>query len=242
MSTTMSSKKILPGLAAATAIGAMGFLPIAPAAQAAPKPCTWYGFDGEFPVRGLGQTGATGWTVTFNSTGSKASGSALAVFDDGGTVYGTVSGGIDGRAVNLSITWNNKPNNVWTLTGTVEDDGLVHNGGPSSWTSSRPLKCIDPDIKINQLPGPIVTAPEAPAPQAPPAQPEPPAGPKTATVVGEPVDVYSARAHEGGKVIGVLPVGTQVQLGGACQPQDWCQVSGNAVPNGQGWVWGHLQL
>lgn len=237
MSTTFS-KKILPGLAAVAAIGAMGFLSHAPAVHAAPKACAQYGFDGEFPVRGLGQAGATGWTVTFNSSGSAASGSALVVFDDGGTVYGTVSGGIEGRNVNLSITWNNKPNNVWTLTGTVDDDGLVHNGGPSSWTSSRALKCMDLDIETTPRPGPIDTAPE-PAPQPPPA---PPAGPKTATVVGESVDVYSARAHEGGKVIGVLPVGTQVQLVGACQPQDWCQVSGNAVPNGQGWVWGHLQL
>jgi hypothetical protein len=180
--------------------------------------------------------GAGGWTVTFTSTGSTASGSALAVFDDGGTVSGTVSGGIQGRNVDLAITWNNKPNNIWTLTGSVEDDGLVHNGGPSFWTSSRPLACKDLDTKINSLPGSIITAPRAPAPQAPPAPPAPPVGKATSDV-----DVYDA-PHGGRTVIGMLREGTYVLLAKTCPQNDWCQVTGPNVPTGNGWVWGHLEF
>lgn len=237
----MSTNKILQRFAAATAIGAIGFIGPPALAQARPMlplgpACTQYGFNGEFSVRGLGEVGAGGWTVTFTSTGSAASGTALAVFDDGGTVYGTVRGGIQGRTVDLAITWNNKPNNIWTLVGTVEDDGLVHNGGPSFWTSSRPLACKDLDIRTNTLPGPIVTAPGAPAP------PTPPAAPVAAKVVGD-VDVYDA-AHGGRTVIGVLYDGTYVLLAKkeACPQNDWCQVTGPNVPTGNGWVWGHLEF
>ena len=236
----MSTNKILQRLAAATAIGAIGLVALPALAQARPMlplapACTQYGFNGEFPIRGLGEVGAGGWTVTFTSTGSTAGGSALAVFDDGGTVSGTVRGGIQGRTVDLAITWNNKPNNIWTLVGTVEDDGLVHNGGPSFWTSSRPLACKDLDIKTNTLPGSIITAPGAPAP------PTPPAAPVAAKVISD-VDLYDA--PDGGRtVIGMLYEGTYVLLADKTCPQnDWCQVTGPNVPAGNGWVWGHLQF
>jgi hypothetical protein len=236
----MSNKEVLRRLAAATAIGALGYLTVPAIAQAYPMvplapACTQYGFDGEFAMRGLGQVGAGGWTVTITSTGSTASGSALAVFDDGGTVYGTVSGGIRGRTVDLTVTWNNKPNNVWTFVGAVEDDGLVHNGGPSYWTSSRPLTCQDLDTKINKLPGGIITAPADPAPQAPPA------APVAARVISD-VDVYDA--PDGGRtVIGTLYAGTYVLLAEkTCAQNDWCQVTGPNVPTGKGWVWGHLEF
>jgi len=75
--------------------------------------------------------------------------------------------------------------------------------------------------------------PEAPTPEAPPA---PPAGPDIAiaTVTGD-VDVYDAPGGDG-NVIGVLNAGRQVS--GVCREDRWCQVGGDAVPGGTGWVWG----
>ena len=97
--------------------------------------------------------------------------------------------------------------------------GYVLNGG-ADWKSNEPLKC-----------GISASAP----------LPADPATPATATVVGEDVDVYDVPGGVG-NVVGVLGVGKQVQLVGTCKPEDWCQVSGNAVPTGKGWVWGHLQF
>ena len=77
-----------------------------------------------------------------------------------------------------------------------------------------------------------------PPPIAPP--------PQLATVAGEDVDVYDAKNEPdgAGQVVGILPVGTQVQPVGNCAPSSWCQVNGFTLPNGAstGWVWGHLQL
>ena len=143
--------------AAATAITAVGFLTAAPPAQAAPEPCTQYGFNGNFVMRG-----ADGWEVTVDAaTGSAAVGNAVAIFDDGGAVRGFVrAGGIQGRNVDFTVSWINQPeDSVWTFTGTVSDDGLVHNGGPSSWESTSPLACMDVDPATKPLPGSIITAP-----------------------------------------------------------------------------------
>jgi hypothetical protein len=96
---------------------------------------------------------------------------------------------------------------------------------------------------------PVVKAPVLECPAcadrgAPPlgGAPTPPATP-TATVTSD-VDVYNAKNEPdgAGHVVGMLATGKQVQLVGPCQPQSWCQVSGDAVPGGQGWVWGALQF
>lgn len=71
-----------------------------------------------------------------------------------------------------------------------------------------------------------------PAPSAP-----------TATVAAD-VDVYNSKNEPdgAGQVVGILRQGATVTLAGNCAPESWCQVSGDSVPSGQGWVWGHLNL
>jgi len=65
----------------------------------------------------------------------------------------------------------------------------------------------------------------------------------TATVAAD-VDVYNAKNEPdgAGQVVGVLRAGNGVTLVGDCTPDSWCEVSGNSVPSGHGWVWGYLQL
>lgn len=48
-----------------------------------------------------------------------------------------------------------------------------------------------------------------------------------------PVDVYN---QPGGTVTGFLAAGTVLVLPGPCRADNWCQVTGNAVPQGTGWV------
>lgn len=69
-----------------------------------------------------------------------------------------------------------------------------------------------------------------------------PAAP-TATVAAD-VDVYNAKNEPGGagQVVGILRQGGAVKLLGDCAPESWCEVSGDVVPGGHGWVWGHLNL
>jgi hypothetical protein len=43
-------------------------------------------------------------------------------------------------------------------------------------------------------------------------------------------------------VLGILRVGSKVELVGGCNPDDWCQVKGATVPTGQGFIWGHLKF
>ena len=65
----------------------------------------------------------------------------------------------------------------------------------------------------------------------------------TATVAAD-VDVYNAKNEPdgAGQVVGILRQGGTVTLAGNCAPESWCEVSGDAVPGGHGWVWGHLDL
>src|SRR5258707_219313 len=86
-----------------------------------------------------------------------------------------------------------------------------------------------------------VAVPAQPAPRFPlaPAQPVP-APSKVATVKGD-VDVYDV-AGGNGNILGILRDGGQVQLAGSCKPNDWCNVTGPAVPTGKGWVWGHVEF
>ncbi|MFF7751284.1 CAP domain-containing protein [Streptomyces sp. NPDC007971] len=72
----------------------------------------------------------------------------------------------------------------------------------------------------------------------------PPPAERMATVAGEDVDVYNVKNEPdgAGRVIGILRVGQQVKLVGSCQLESWCQVAGDNVPGGNGWVWGHLQF
>ena len=65
----------------------------------------------------------------------------------------------------------------------------------------------------------------------------------TASVAAD-VDVYNAKNEPdgAGQVVGILRQGGDVTLVGGCAPESWCEVSGDAVPGGHGWVWGHLNL
>jgi hypothetical protein len=105
-----------------------------------------------------------------SSTGpATVGGRAATVADDNVTKYtGNVSGGIQGRKIDITFVLDN---NAGTLhfTGTVGDDGTVHNGvqtGPTSthsWDSiNGPLGCTD------------APPPAAPPPPAPAQQPAPP--------------------------------------------------------------------
>jgi hypothetical protein len=226
--------------AAATAMAALGFLAVAPSAQAdtlAPLPlapgCDQYAFNGRFEVRGTPlDLGRSGWSVFFDATGQSAgTPPAAVVFNDGGQVKGhVVAGGIQGRSINFRIKWDDKPDNFWSFWGTVVDDGRAHGTeeGPGSgapWSSMTPLSCATPASQ----------------------QPAPPQK-KMATVTGD-VDVYNIAADEvpeedgvAGMKIGMLRAGQQVELGGPCNPNDWCKVLSSELPGGNGFVWGHLQF
>jgi hypothetical protein len=135
--------------AAATAIGAVGFLPVVPSAQAYPfdSGCDKYAFNGEFRARG-----SNGWTVTFNSSGEYASGPAVVRFDDGGQVSGHVaSGRVVGNTINFDIVWHDKPHNSWYFQGLVRDGHAEGRTGNTNWFSETPLACATPP----PAPGPV---------------------------------------------------------------------------------------
>jgi hypothetical protein len=218
-------------LGAATALSTMGFLIIPAPAHADPMfplapPCTQYGFIGDVALRQ-----SNGFRVEFSSRGPAATGRATATGGNGATMGGNVSGGIQGRSVDFTIRWDGG-GATGHYTGFIGDDDFVHGGtsvdevtpsSRASWDSTVPFACLDAP--------PAPPPPAAPAP-APPAAPAP--APAPATVTGD-VDVYDAPGGDG-NVIGILRQGQQVQLQGACNKDDWCQVVG------QGWVWGHLQF
>lgn len=68
--------------------------------------------------------------------------------------------------------------------------------------------------------------------------------PSTTATVAADVDLYNAKNEPdgAGQVVGILRQGNTVSLSGTCAPESWCEVSGDAVPGHQGWVWGHLIL
>jgi hypothetical protein len=140
-------------IVAASAMTAAGFLTIAPPVQADPASCTQFGFNGRSEI-----AGGNGWWVNFDATGTEPRSSATVHFVDGGKVDGTIIGGsVQGRTVDMTIVWGDKPNNVWVFHGTVNDDGMVRDGGESlrdipadyegevasSWKTVTPLKCMD---------------------------------------------------------------------------------------------------
>lgn len=235
----MDTRNDLPWTAiSATAITAAGLLTRSPATQATPmfplQPgCTQYVFDGQYKVV------HGSFTVELKGTnGTNIAGGGLGFREPGGRVEefgsGTYSGSI------FTVAWQGGARGRYV--GDVDDNGFAHGhtydetGGSSAvWHSTTPLACAPPP------------PPPPPPPQGPPKRlgraPTAPA-PRIATVVGEDVDVYDAKnePNGAGKVVGMLRVGQTVELVGNCAPQDWCEVKGAAVPTGDGWVWGHLQL
>jgi hypothetical protein len=160
-------------LAAATAITAVGFLTVAPPAQAHPMlpfplapACSQWGFPGLFALK---QT-VFGQTVSFNATGPNANG-AMAEANDG-EYHGPVTGAITGDNLDFTIPWRQRgqpddapPVSKGRYQGSVGTDGFAHGethdelaNDHSHWDSTVPLVC---------------TTPAAPAagPAAPPAPP-----------------------------------------------------------------------
>jgi hypothetical protein len=155
--------------AAATAITAVGLLTVPTPAQARPMLplaplCHQYQFPGNITIRM-----DHGEVVLFSSYGLEARGPTASTIRDRQT-QGVVSGGMNGlKDVAFTIHndgYDDGPYDV-RYTGTVADDGYVHNGvwtatggagGTGQWQfTERPLACV-----------------VAPAP-APPPQPAPPA-------------------------------------------------------------------
>jgi hypothetical protein len=204
-----------PLCATATAIAAAGLLAGAAPAQGLPPIPLAPGDCAQWGFPGVTLLDlSSGEYIAFLSTGPNADGEAKWVTPSNETSdSGTISGSITGSAVHLA--WYGAKR-VYSFEGKVGPDGTASgtSGGPT-WTTGQPMIC---------------------------AQAGPKQGP-TATVV-EDVDVYDAKNEPDGvgHVVGILRGGKQVGLVGSCAPSSWCQVSGDSVPGGTGWVWGHLQL
>jgi hypothetical protein len=224
--------------AAATAIGAVGFFTVPAPAQAAPlaplplaPACTSYGFNG---ATALSQD--NGWAVQFNSTGPSATGPATASSDTGTQMHGTLSGGINGRAVDLTINWDNGQKGRYV--GQVNEDAgfaaATGTTGDAGWRLLGPLQCLTP------------------AAASPPADNRPSAPIGKALVratVGADNDVYDVKnVPDGtGHIIGQLHAGDPVQVQGHCTPGDaegkagdWNHVVVPDMPGGTGWAWGFI--
>ncbi|WP_345036332.1 hypothetical protein [Streptomyces sannanensis] len=145
--------------------------------------------------------------------------------------FGTTYGGMNGRNINFTARWEQGPGAglTNTYTGQVGDDGFASGttrnnlNNTNSWRSNEKMSCVY---------------------KPPPQQNPPPQQGKRMARVTEDVDVYNVKNEPdgAGHVIGILRLDQQVELVGSCAPESWCQVAGDNVPGGNGWVWGHLQL
>ena len=218
-------RKMAVSAAAAMALSAAGVICGSGPASAFPA-CVQYGFPGDV---NLIQT--NGWSVQFSSTGSTVNAPATATHSGGGKLSGTITGGIEGKNINLLATWDNGSRGRYT--GTVQDDAhMVGDSEDETDTASRAKY-------RSQFPISCLTT----ADPAPPANPGAPS--KTAFVTTPPeygeVDVYDAPGGTG-NVIGTIAKDKGVQVNADCKPDDWCLIRGVAVPGGQGWMWGHLRF
>jgi hypothetical protein len=219
-----AAKRTAQVFAAATAITAAGFLAVPAPAQAHPMlplapGCSQYNFfNGDWPI----QIQGGGQFVISTHKGATAAGRV------NGNYQGSVtSGGIyNGRNVDFTITFDNGLRARYT--GTLGDDGLVHNGvgEPSGsipaphWDSLQPLVCID--------------APPQPQP-APAQQPAPPdaqtAAPRLGVAVNGPTmlsagmsGTYTVNLSNSGDT--GAPVELYVSFGGQLQQTGQVTLSG----------------
>jgi hypothetical protein len=143
---------------AATALAfTAGAIVAVPAAQAEPT-CTVPG-----PHLTLHQ--ANGYDIVVSANGATLGPTGLARANPEMATYGDVSGGIQGRTINFTITWSDNKGTAH-FTGTVGDDGVAHgtSSGPSvpvnlwnpgPWDSVGALTCTDSQAAAKQ--GPAVT-------------------------------------------------------------------------------------
>jgi hypothetical protein len=154
-------------------------------------------------------------------------------------MHGTVSGGINGRAVDFTINWDNGLKGRY-VGQVIDEPGKAATGttGDSGWSLLGPLQCLTPNNPL----------PPAPAQQPAPAQNPPPvtgtAGPSPyplATVLAD-NDVYNViNVPDGtGQKIGTLQAGRQVQVQGSCSANDWNHVVVPDMPGGTGYAWGFI--
>jgi hypothetical protein len=157
-------------LAAAAAITAMGFLTVSAPARAHPMlplapACNQYVFNGDFTFRN-DRSGP----ISFNSTGPVASGTVRA-----GNDSGTVTGSIQGRNVDFTITWGGQPLYAPAkYIGTVGDDALIHDGVVDDavyWHSTSPLGCQSEPV--TEVPNQRVVPPAAPITTSTPSPADP---------------------------------------------------------------------
>jgi len=126
----------------------------APPAQAAP--CSQWGFVGKTTL-----DQSNGWATHFESKGQAAQGPAQA-YRTGSSIniyemYGTVTGGIDGQAVNVRVQWDGGQLGIYE--GRVDADGFAsgttYDGqNPSSrasWNIYKPFLCLRRDVRGDQI-------------------------------------------------------------------------------------------
>jgi hypothetical protein len=141
------------------AISATGLLLLltgltAPPAQAAP--CSQWGFTGKTTL-----DQSNGWATQFESKGEAAQGPAQA-YRTGYSINiyemnGTVTGGIEGQAVNVRVQWDGGQLGIYD--GRVEANGLAsgttYDGqNPSSratWNIHNPFTCLRREIRPDQI-------------------------------------------------------------------------------------------
>lgn len=170
--------------AAATAITAAGFLTVPALAQALPMlplapPCTQYEFTGD---TNLAQS--NGFVLSFFSKGPVASG---LVRVSGGN-EGDISGGLQGRNVDLTIRFDGGARGRYT--GVVGNDGIARGTtfdetaplSRAKWQASPPLKCATPAAPPPPQPAPA----PAPAPAPQPAPAPAPAAAELGTIANGP--------------------------------------------------------
>jgi hypothetical protein len=217
-------------LAAATAMSAVGFLTVPGMAQAEPMfplapACAKYEFDAPFQY-----TQDNEYVVQIPVTGDRAGPGKAMYLIPGRTLgtFGTPSGGIHGRTIDIRVNWEEGPGKGLSsnITGQINDDlfatGVAKNsqGVTNTWKSSFKQKCV-------------------PAAAPVPVQP-PPLAPKTATVLMA-TNIFNLPDGEGteyldddGQPIFKPPGAVQLVAPDLCR-DNWCHVVAPEV-DGPAWI------
>ncbi len=230
----MSTRTIINSsavFAAAAALGTAGLL-ASPAAHA--ETCT---ANGTFFV--IHQE--NGVDITVVSNGSKLGPNARSTRGNDLGPSGSMSGAITGRNIDFSITWYTNQVGLQGDPGTAHFTGTIGDNVATGTSTGAAYNVARQDgVTTFWAPGPwsSVGFPFTCADDKPAADQKPTA------IVNSDVDVYNAKNEPdgAGQVVGILGSGSSVELLGPCQKDSWCNVSGDAVPGGSGWVWGALNL
>ena len=204
---TNSAHKMLV-LASAMTICAAALV-IAPTARAAPG-CRVYGFDGDVTITGNGAI----LDLTFSANGTSAGGPATATGDKGGTMTGTITGGIVENGPRLHLTFMpDAGGGPFVLTGSIRENDLIATGTQAggTWSTTAPLACLqerssNPEAQWFQL--------------------------------SKDTDMYDAPGGVGNKLPGFAEGGEGAPLVKiiGCRDENWCHIE--VEPGKQVWVWG----